>query len=52
MLDDIETGNNSDAQEKFNSLIAQRVSTAMDAAKQDVAASIYGAQPNEEPAQS
>lgn len=52
MLDDIESGNNADAQDKFNTLISQRVSDAMDAAKVEVASSIYGAQPNEEPAQS
>ena len=41
MLDDIDSGNNNDAQDKFNELIAARVSVALDTAKADYASKIY-----------
>ena len=42
MLDNIEAGNNSEAQDIFKELLAQRVTTALDSAKADTAAKIYG----------
>ena len=48
MLDDVELGNGADAQNKFNELIAQRVTSALDAAKTDYATGVYGDASNAE----
>ena len=47
MIDDITSDNAVDAQEKFNNIVAQKVTAAFDARKADVAASIYSREPNE-----
>lgn len=41
LIDDIIDGNNADAQEKFDSAIATRVVSALDARKQELAQTIY-----------
>ena len=47
MLDDIVMDNSAEAQEKFNTLVSQRVAAALDDRKVDIAASVYPKEPNE-----
>ena len=51
MLDSIIAGNNADAQQQFNDQMASRTGEALDALKQDTAASVFGkaVDPNMEP---
>ena len=51
MLDNIIAGNNADAQQQFNDQMASRTGEALDALKQDTAASVFGkaVDPNMEP---
>ena len=47
-VQDIVTGNNVDAREKFDTLVSSRVSDALDARKVEVATSIFNDTPEEE----
>lgn len=44
LIDDILDGNNSEAQEKFDSAIASKVVDVLDARKKEVAQTIYSSQ--------
>lgn len=47
MLDDVVADNATDAQDKFNTLVSQRVSNALNDRKVEIAAQVYPKEPNE-----